>query len=172
MRELTPTVTLIALLVNPDSPTAEPNVRVIREAANTIGQQVQILNASNTAEIELAFTTLAQTRNAALIVIADTFFIGRREQLVALAARHAVPTSYSFSDFPAAGGLMSYGASLTDGYRQVGNYTGLILRGEKPADLPVVRPTKFELVINVKTAKALGIDVPPTLLARTDEVIE
>jgi len=172
LRELMPAVTLIGLLVNTASPTAGPNVRDVQQAANTIGQPTRRLNATNTDEIELAFATLAQIPGAALIVIADTFFIARREQLVALAARHSLPTVYSFSDFAAAGGLMSYGASLADGYRQVGNYTGRILKGENPAGLPVVRPTKFELVINLKTAKALGIDVPPTLLARADDVIE
>jgi len=166
--ELVPAATSIAFLVNPTNPIAEPSVRGAQEAARTLGQQIHVLNASTEPEIDAAF----QVRASALVVAPDTFFIERSDQLVALAVRHAVPTMYPFREFATAGGLMSYGVSLPDQYRQVGVYTGKILQGAKPADLPVLQPTKFELVINLKTAKALGLTIPPSLLARADEVIE
>jgi putative ABC transport system substrate-binding protein len=136
------------------------------------GLQALLVNAGSEGELSTAFLTLVQLKAGALLVTADTFFLSRRGQLVALAVRHGIPTIFFTRDFPAAGGLMSYGPNLADGYRQVGVYAGRILKGAKPGDLPVVQPTKFELVINLKTAKALGIEVPPALLALADEVIE
>ncbi len=172
LHELVPATTSIAFLVNPASPTAKPQVSDAQEAARALGQQIHVLNASTQAEIDAAFATLIHVRAGALVVGPDSFFISRNDQIVALAARHAIPTMYLFRDLTAGGGLISYGASLSDQYRQVGVYAGKILKGAKPADLPVLQPTKFELVINLKTAKALGIEIPPTLLARADEVIE
>jgi putative tryptophan/tyrosine transport system substrate-binding protein len=172
LRELVPAATSIAFLVNPGNPTAESNVKNAQEAARTLGQQIHVLNASTEAEIDTAFATLTHVRAGALVVGPDAFLIIRTDQIVALAARHAVPTLYPSRDFTAAGGLMSYGASLSDQYRQVGVYTGKILKGAKPADLPVLLPTKFELTISLKTAKALGLTFPPAILAFADEVIE
>jgi ABC-type uncharacterized transport system substrate-binding protein len=160
------------VLLNPTFPDAGGQLREVQEAAHGIGQRITILNAANIREIDTAFETFVHMRPAALLVAADPFFDGRREQIVALAARHSIPAIYEDRDFSVAGGLMSYGASFSDAVRQTGIYTGRVLKGEKPADLPVLQPTKFELVINLRTAKALGLDVPPTLLARTDEVIE
>jgi ABC-type uncharacterized transport system substrate-binding protein len=160
---------VIAVLINPNSPVAEMESEGIQAAARATGQQIHILHASSESGIDAAFTNLVQQRVSALLIGADPFFDSRRNQLVALAARHAVPTFYPFS---AAGGLMSYAPSITDAYRQAGIYAGRILKGEKPSDLPVMLPTKFELAVNVKTAKALGLDVPDRLLALADEVIE
>ncbi len=172
MLELVPQARVIALLVNPSSPQTGRVMRDMQEAARAKGVQLNVLNASAEAGIDTAFASLVQLRAVALVVQADPFFIGRREQLVALAARHSVPTIYEGRTFAAAGGLISYGSSLAAVYRQVGVYAGKILKGEKPADLPVVQPTEFELVINLKTAKVLGLDVPPKLLALADELIE
>ena len=171
LRKLVPQATTIAMLVNPN-PDAEPERREVEATARAIGQQVIILDASSDRDIETAFATFAQRGVGALLVGTGAFMINHRELLVALAARHALPASYALRESVEAGGLMSYAPSFADALRQVGAYTGRILNGEKPADLPVMRPTKFEFVINLKTAKALGLEVPPTLLAIADEVIE
>jgi putative tryptophan/tyrosine transport system substrate-binding protein len=172
LRELVPTSALIAMLVNPNNPQARAQSRVVQAAANAIHQQVLILSASTEREVEAAFATLVQERAGALLVGADTFFTSQPALFVALTARHAIPTIYPWRSHVDAGGLMSYGASLLDAYRQTGVYAGRVLKGEKPADLPVVQSTKFELVINLKTAKALGLDVPLSMLMRVDQVIE
>jgi len=144
----------------------------MQAAADAVGQQLSVLHASNNQEINAVFPAMAQKRAPALVIIPDSLFTGRRVQLATLAARYAVPAIYSSREFAEVGGLMSYGANLADIYRQIGTYTGRILKGTKPADLPVVQPTKFEFVINVATAKVLGLTVPDKLLARADEVIE
>jgi putative ABC transport system substrate-binding protein len=172
LHELLPTVASIAILVNPNTPGADDQVREVEAAARAIAKQVSILRASNEAEIEAAFAELARVKAGGLLVAADPFLTLQRQRLVELAARGAIPAIYEFRDFPIAGGLMSYGTNLADAYRQVGAYAGRILNGEKPVDLPVVQPTRFELVINLKTAKSLGLTVPESLLARADEVIE
>jgi ABC-type uncharacterized transport system substrate-binding protein len=172
LHELVPKATEIAFLVNPANPVAASQIQEIREPARSLGLRVHVLEASSERQIEIAFETLKQQRAGALLIANDTFLSGQRELFIALAARHAVPVTYPSRDAVAAGGLMSYDASAADSFRQVGSYVGRILKGEKPADLPVLQPTKFELVINLKTARALGIEVPPTLLARADEVIE
>ena len=172
MSELVPRAGVIALLVNPNNANAEHIIRDVQEAARTKGVQLQILKAATEGEIDAAFATLVELKAGALIVGSDPFFNSRREQLVAQAARHAVPAIYEGRQFAAVGGLISYGTSLTAVYRQAGVYAGEILKGAKPADLPVEQPTTFELVINLKTAKALGLTVPQSILARADEVIE
>ena len=172
LRELVPKAKVIGMLVNPSMASAAPQVKDAQEAARVIGQQIHVVNASSENEFEAAFRTLAQLRVHALLVAVDPLFDSHPRQLVELAARRTVPAVYNLREFVSAGGLMSYGASIADTYRQAGVYAGQILKGAKPADLPVVLPTKFELVINLKTAKALGVTVPPTLLARADEVIE
>jgi putative ABC transport system substrate-binding protein len=172
MHELVPTATIMAVLVNPAYPSAEIQSRGMQAAAHTLGVQLHILRASNERDIDDAFATLAQLRAGAFVISSDPFFNSRAEQFAALALRHAVPTIFQYREFAAAGGLMSYGGSIIDSYRQAGVYTGRILKGEKPADLPVQQSTKVELIINLKTAKALGLEVPRTLIARADEVIE
>jgi ABC-type uncharacterized transport system substrate-binding protein len=172
LRELVPGAARVAVLVNPANIAIETTLRDVESAGRAIGLQIQVLNASTTREIERAFETLARERPDALFVGPDAFFTDRRVQLVNLSSRHAMPTAYGARDFAEAGGLMSYGASLKDTYRQVGAYVGRILKGAKPSDLPVVQASKFELVINHPTARMLGLTVLPTLLARADEVIE
>jgi putative ABC transport system substrate-binding protein len=172
LSELVPQASVIALLVNANSAMAERIMRDVQEAARAKGVQLHILKAGTEDEIDAAFATLVQLHAGALLVGTDPFFNSRREQLAALASRHAVPAIYEWREFAEAGGLISYGPSLPAANRQVGIYVGRILNGAKPADLPVQQPTTFELVVNLKTAKALGITVPPSILARTDEVIE
>ena len=171
-RQLLPAAKVVAVLTNATQPALETQVKYLEAAARILDLRLDFLNAATEGELDLAFTSVAERRADALLVTDDPFFVGRRDQIVALAARNAVPAIYTFRDFTAAGGLMSYAASLVDMYRQIGLYTARILKGEKPADLPVMQPTKFELVINLKTARALGLTVPPTLRAIADEVIE
>jgi putative ABC transport system substrate-binding protein len=172
LRELVPTATSIGVLLNPARPAFDAQSKVIQEAARAVRQEIRILEASSEHEIDFAFAIAAHWQPAAIIVAPDAFLDRRREQLVTRAKSYAIPTIYHDREFVAAGGLLSYGTNIADGYRETGIYAGRILKGEKPADLPVLQPTKFELVINVGTAKALGLDVPTTLLARADEVIE
>jgi putative ABC transport system substrate-binding protein len=173
LSELVPQARVIALLVNPnDASSAERTIRDVEEAARVKGRQLHILKAATESEIDAAFATLVQLKIGALFVGANAFFASRREQLVTLASRYAVPAIYEWREFVELGGLISYGPSITAAYRQVGIYAGRILKGDKPADLPVEQPTRFELVVNLKTANALGLAVPPSILARADEVIE
>lgn len=172
LHEVAPTVTLVAFLVNPKNPIAESDTRDLHSAANTTRQQILVLHASNESEIENAFAALVQQRAGALLVQSDPYFNSRPRQIVALAARHAIPAIYQWRDFPAAGGLMSYGTVLADAYRQVGIYAGKILQGTRPSDLPVQQSVKVQLIINLATAKALGLSFPLTVLGRADEVIE
>jgi putative tryptophan/tyrosine transport system substrate-binding protein len=172
LRELVPAATVFGLLVNPTNPNAETQAQDAGEAARTTGMRTIVVNASSETELAGAFAHLIEQHAAGLIVGADPVFSSSRERLVGLAARHALPAIYSLREYAVAGGLISYGTSLKDAMRQVGLYTGKILAGAKPADLPVMQPTRFELVINLKTAKALGLAVPQSLLARADEVIE
>ncbi len=172
LHELAPKATLIAILVNPDNPASESYVREAQEAARSFGQQLHVLRARTDHDIDAAFATIVQLRAGALIDAPDFFFNIRREQIVELAARHAVPAIYEFREFVMAGGLMSYGPRLSEVYRQAGIYTGKILSGAKPADLPILQPTNVELVINLKAAKALGMTIPQSLLLRADEVIQ
>ena len=162
---------MLALLVNPNFANAEDIIRFVQEAASAKRLQLRILNAATESEINAAFGSLVELQAGALLVF-DPSFLGRREQIVALAERTAIPAIYEWREFASAGGLISYGPSLTSIYREMGLYTGKVLNGAKPADLPVQQPTKFELVINLKTAKALGLTIPQSLLARADEVIE
>jgi putative ABC transport system substrate-binding protein len=172
LHELLPHVSKVGVLLDPDFLLAETQLRDLQEAASARRLELEVLRASTDREIEVAFETIARQRVAAVAVATSPFFDTRREKLLALAATFAVPTMYHFREYPAAGGLMSYGPNIADGYRQLGGYVGRILKGAKPADLPVLQPSKFEFVINLKTAKALGLEIPPTLLALADEVIE
>jgi putative ABC transport system substrate-binding protein len=163
---------VIAVLINPKNANAANQSREANAAARTLGLQLHILNASSEGEFDAVFARLMQLRAGALLVASDPYLFAQRQQLIALTARHAVPAIYEWREFAAAGGLASYGTHLTDAYRQAGTYVGRILKGEKPADLPVMQSTRFEFVINLKTAKALGLEISPNLSARADEVIE
>ena len=170
LRELQPKAGKIAVLVNPKS--LNPDAKEVQEAARALGQSVHVLDATSEEELDTAFRSVAQERDDALIVVSNPLFTSRREQIVALANYQRIPAIYPLREYVASGGLVSYGASIKDAYHQSGVYAGRLLKGAKPGDLPVMQPTKFELVINLKTAKAIGLDLPPTLLARADEVIE
>jgi putative ABC transport system substrate-binding protein len=172
LHEAVPQADLIGLLVNPTNPNAESDTRGVQAAANVLGQKLVVVKGSTESDLETVFVTLVQQRTGALVVSADPFFVSRLNKLVELAVHQTLPAIYPMRDFVTAGGLMSYGTSLADGYRQVGVYAGRILNGEKPADLPVQQSTKVEFIINLKTAKALGVTVPLSLLGRADEVIE
>jgi putative ABC transport system substrate-binding protein len=172
LHQLVPKAVAIGVMVNPNYPEADLQRRELQEAAETIRQQIQVVSASALRDIDAAFTSLVERKADALFVANDPFFESNRDHIVTLAARHAIPAIYSGREYVVAGGLMSYGSSLIDAFRQAGIYSEKILHGAKPADLPVMQPTKFELVINLKTAKMLGLDVPPTLMALADELIE
>jgi putative ABC transport system substrate-binding protein len=172
LHETVPAASIIALLVNPTNPNAETLSRDLQAAARTLGLQLHVLHASTERDFDTVFATLSRLRAAALVIGSDPFFNSRSQQLAALAFRHAIPTMYPFREYAIAGGLISYGNSFADAHRQSGVYTGRILKGEKPADLPVQQSTKVELILNLRTAKALGLDVPLSLLGRADEVIE
>lgn len=172
LHELVPSVGTVGVLVNRTNPNSSSDAIEIQAAARTLGLRSEVLDAHSDAEVEVAFAALIQRQAGALFVSPDSFFVSRREKIVALAARNAIPTTYARSEYVVAGGLMSYAAVATDSYRQAGIYVGRILKGEKPADLPVVQPTKFELTINMKTAKTLGLTVPLSLQVAADEVIE
>jgi ABC-type uncharacterized transport system substrate-binding protein len=171
-RQLVPNTTAVAMLINPRFPTATAEAREVQDAARSFGIHINLLNASAESEIDAAFATIVEQGNGALIIGTDPFLLGQREQLVRLAARHMIPTIYFLREFVEAGGLMSYGPNIANGYRQAGVYTGLILNGANPAALPIVRPTQFLLYLNLKTAKTLGLEIPPLLIALADEVIE
>jgi putative ABC transport system substrate-binding protein len=172
LHELIPRDALIGILQNPKFPYAQDQLAQIQDAANQLGQRIEVLRAGTPAELDEAFATVPRDHLAALSVTADPFFDTRRDQLVALAAQHAVPVIYQFHQYVAAGGLMSYGINLPDAYRQAGGYVGRILKDEKPSELPVLQPSKFEFVINLRTAKTLGLNIPSGVLAIADEVIE
>jgi putative tryptophan/tyrosine transport system substrate-binding protein len=172
LRELVPNASLIAALVNPAFPTAIKQTQELHEAADKLGQRIQIMSASSEPEIDAAFASMRQLQASAMLAAADPFFASRREQIVSLAAKYAIPAVYEQRAFAAAGGLMSYGTNLPEGYRQAGIYTGRILKGEKPSDLPVVLSNKFEFVINLKAAKTLGLTVSANLISTADEVLE
>jgi putative ABC transport system substrate-binding protein len=172
LREVVPKATVIGLLVNPTSASVKAAVRDAQAAARALEQQIVVLNAANEGDFEAAFATLVQQRAGALLIAGDAFFTGHHDRLAALAARHQVPAISFAREFVAAGGMMSYGASITDAYRQAGLYAGRIVKGDKPAELPVMQPTKFELFVNLKTAKAFGVNIPESFLLRADEVIE
>jgi putative ABC transport system substrate-binding protein len=172
IRELLPRTELVGLLLNPNNPLADATATEVRGAASAVGQQIEVLHASNSREIDAVFVTLRQKQASAFVLSPDPLFFTRRVQLVTLATRYGIPAIYTSREFAQVGGLMSYGTELTNVWRQVGDYSGRILKGAKPADLPVMQSTKFELVINLQTSRAFGLEIPPTLLARADEVIE
>jgi putative ABC transport system substrate-binding protein len=172
IRDLLPAITRVAVLVNPGGHSSELRLSEVQAAARALGMQVQVFNAGNSREIDAAFAAMVREHVEAILIVPDPVFNGRRIQLVHLASRHALPAIYWQREFAEAGGLLSYGSSIGDAFRQIGAYVGRILRGAKPTDLPVVQSSKFELVINAQSARVLGIDIPPTLLARAEEVIE
>jgi putative ABC transport system substrate-binding protein len=172
LRDVVPAAAVIGVLINPSNPAAESRSKDLQMAARTLERNIHIVSASSESDLETAFATLIQQRADALLISTDSFFTSQRDRLVGLAARHALPTIYPWREFVEAGGLVSYGPIIDEVYRQVGIYTGRILKGERPADLPFLRPTKFELVVNLKTAAALGLTIPPLTLARADELIE
>lgn len=173
LHELVPTAGVVAMLVNPANPTlVETETKEMQQAARTLGVDLHVLNASTEHDFDAAFAKLIELRAGALVIGPDPFFTSRSDQLAALALRHAVPAAYEVREFAVAGGLLSYGADVRESYRLAGNYTGRILKGEKPADLPVQQVIKVEMIINLKTAKALGLNIPNTLVGRADEVIE
>ena len=172
LHEAVPKAAAIGLLVNPANPNAEPDTRELRSAAAALALKLLVISTRDEGEIDTAFATLAKQGAGAVLFSPDALFGGRRDKIVAQAARYALPTIYLVREYAMAGGLMSYGPNLAEAYRQAGVYAGRILKGEKPSDLPVIQPTRFDLVINLKTARALGLEIPPTLLARADEVIE
>src|SRR5439155_8119491 len=172
LHKMVPTASAIGMLVNPNFPDTEIQSTQVQHAMLALGLQLHVQEVSNEGDLETAFANFMKVGIGALFISNDALFLTRREQLVALAARYSLPAMYFFSDFVAVGGLMSYGPKITEGYFKAGVYTGLMLKGARPADLPVQQPTKFELVINLKTAKVLGLDIPPTVLALADEVIE
>ena len=172
LHELAPNATTVAVFVNPNYPDAEGQLREVDEAGRTLGLQLLVLKASSEGDFDTVFATIIQRRAGLLLVASDPFLFSRRDQLIALAARHGVPAIYQFRESAVSGGLMSYGTRITDSYHQMGVYTGQILKGAKPADLPVVQSARFEFVLNLKTAKVLGLAIPPLMLVRADEVIE
>jgi putative ABC transport system substrate-binding protein len=172
LRELVPQAATIAVLANPSNARTEADARELQDAARRVGQQIIVVNARTAGEVDEAFATIAQRRAGAVLVNGDAFYLTRREQITALAARHGIPANYNTREYIASGGLMSYGDDRSESYRQAGNYVGRILKGAKPADLPVLQPTKFDFVINLKTAKSLGLDFPPSFHLRATEVIE
>ena len=172
LSEILPNASAMALLVNPKNPNSEPDTRIIRAAAQALGRRIEVLKATSETDLETAFAAIMEQRLGALFVNIDSFFADRADQLVALAARHHVPASYPLRYFVAAGGLMSYDANYADTWRRAGIYAGRILKGDKPGNLPVLQPTRFDLVINLKTARELGLDIPPKVLALANEVIE
>jgi putative tryptophan/tyrosine transport system substrate-binding protein len=172
LHELVPKASVIASLLNPDFVNAASQLKIVEDVAGAVGLKLEVMFASTEREIDAAFARIVEARAGALFVASDPFLFIHREKIVALAAGHALPTMYSLREFVAAGGLMSYGTDIPDAYRQAGVYVGRILKGEKPAELPIQQPTKFEFAINLKTAKALGLTIPPNLLALADEVIE
>ena len=172
LRELVPAAVIIGFLINPNNPNAESDTKNAHLAAETLGRKLVVVSALTNEEVDSAFAILTQERANALLVSADPLFIASRDRVLALARRHALPTMYNSREYALAGGLLSYGPDQADAFRQAGIQVGRILKGENPSDLPVVQPTKFELVINLRTSKTLGLDIPPTLIARADEVIE
>jgi ABC-type uncharacterized transport system substrate-binding protein len=172
LHELVPMADVVAMLINPKSPILEEDFEPVQETARSLGLTIHVLNASTDRDLDVVFDALPRLRIRGLALQGEPFFDSRRHRIIELAERQAIPTIYAWREYVAAGGLMSYGTNLTDNYRQAGIYVGRVLKGESPAEMPIVRPTKFELVINLKTAKALGLEVPPSLLARADEVIE